>query len=94
MVRRSNIFITSLKYILLSAGLVIMVAPLLWMFRVSFMDIGQSISLANLLDSSFTFSNFTDLFVDIEIGTVMGSNLSLEPAPETEHHTGHDGSHH
>jgi len=68
MVRRPNIFLDILKYLLLSCGLVIMIAPLLWMFRVSFMEIGQSISLSNLLNPSFTFSNFTDLFTDINIG--------------------------
>ena len=56
------------RYILLLLVLLIMVGPLLWMFRVSFMRVGESIALHNLLTLSFTLSNFVDLFSGINIG--------------------------
>ncbi|MFZ5980298.1 MAG: carbohydrate ABC transporter permease [Candidatus Zixiibacteriota bacterium] len=75
MVRRTNILTGFVKYVLLIGILVIMVAPLLWMFRVSFMAPGQSISLGNILESGFTLRNFTDLFADIAIGRPLLNSL-------------------
>ena len=68
MVRRSNPLVGFVKYVLLLGGLAVMIAPLLWMFRVSFMEAGQSISFDRLFEAGFTLANFTDLFADIDIG--------------------------
>ena len=51
-----------LKYALLALVLFIMVFPLAWMFRVSLMEIGQSISIENLLASGISFGAYAQLF--------------------------------
>lgn len=58
----------SLKYLVLTLVLIIMVAPLLWMFVVSFGTAGSAISFSNLLETDFTLSNYADLFQTGNIG--------------------------
>lgn len=50
------------KYVLLALVLFIMVFPLAWMFRVSLMEIGSSISLENLLAGGLSFEAYAQLF--------------------------------
>ncbi|MCH7689705.1 MAG: carbohydrate ABC transporter permease, partial [candidate division Zixibacteria bacterium] len=50
------------KYTLLALVLFIMVFPLAWMFRVSLMEIGQSISIENLVASGISFEAYAQLF--------------------------------
>jgi len=52
----------ALRYFILTAILVIMIFPLLWMFRVSFMESGSAISISELFASGFTLGNYLDLF--------------------------------
>ncbi|UCD63835.1 MAG: carbohydrate ABC transporter permease [Candidatus Zixiibacteriota bacterium] len=53
---------TTLRYAVLLAVLVIMVFPLLWMFRVSLLETGASISLFDVSNLDFTLQNYLDLF--------------------------------
>ena len=68
MVGSRNLISEILRYIILSAVFVIMVFPLVWMFRVSLMQAGASISLASVLERGYTIQNFIDLFTSINIG--------------------------
>lgn len=56
------------RYIILSFILLVMVFPLLWMFRISFMNPGDGISMLNIFSSSFTFSNYLELFSQSNLG--------------------------
>lgn len=56
------------RYAVLGVVLVIMLFPLVWMFRVSFMTAGASITLPSLFSANFTLGNFTDLFTSGSIG--------------------------
>ncbi len=58
----TNKLTMTLRYVLLSIGLVIMLFPLVWMFLVSFMKAGSGLTLTELFSSPLTFSNFVDLF--------------------------------
>lgn len=66
MVRR--ILGPAVRYLVLGIVLIIMLFPLVWMFRVAFMSPGSSIALGSLFTGDFTFSNFTDLFTSGNIG--------------------------
>ena len=57
-----------IKYISLSLILIVMIFPLLWMFLISFTKPGQSIELLKILELSFTFDNYFDLFTTGNIG--------------------------
>lgn len=57
-----------LKYLVLSAILTVMVAPLAWMFIVSFNKAGSSISLSSFSAMNFTLQNYIDLFRAGNIG--------------------------
>jgi len=50
------------RYGLLLATFVVMIFPLLWMFRVSLMESGSSIVWVSVLESGWTFDNFLDVF--------------------------------
>ena len=62
---------TVLKYLILSFILFVMIFPLLWMFRISFLEAGQSISFQNILNYGFTLSNYIDLFKTGQIGQAL-----------------------
>jgi multiple sugar transport system permease protein len=63
-----------LRYILLSAVLVVMAFPLLWMFRVAFMETGASLAWYAALGSSWTLTNFRDLFVSANLGRALANS--------------------
>ena len=75
MVRRSTVFGDSLRYIVLSVILAIMLFPLLWMFRVALMEPGGSISVGSLTAAGFTLGNFVDLFTSTSIGRPLFNSL-------------------
>ncbi len=64
-----------LRYTMLLFILGIMIFPLLWMFRVSLMETGNSIQLDNLLGTSFTFQNYIDLFSNSQIGRYLYNSM-------------------
>jgi len=66
MVRNSQGRVVSaiVRYSLLSLLLLVMVLPLLWMFRISFMSAGSAIDLSTVLSANFSLSNYADLFRD------------------------------
>ncbi len=68
MVGCSNRMSHLLRYTTLSLLLVVMVFPLAWMFRVSFMEAGSGIGLQAIVAASWTFQNFRDLFVQAGLG--------------------------
>jgi len=59
---------SALRYGTLIGILIIMAFPLLWMFRVAFMQPGSDFALADLFGSSWTLSNFSDLFIQAKVG--------------------------
>ncbi len=73
MVRKSSNHI--MRYSILSIITLVMIFPLLWMFRVSFLGAGESISFGNLLSSSFTFTNFIDLFQINNMGVYLFNSI-------------------
>jgi len=64
-VRHTETAITTLRYAALTAVLLVMVFPLLWMFRVSLLEAGSGLSLGVIFGSGFTLQNYADLFADI-----------------------------
>ncbi|RKX26544.1 MAG: carbohydrate ABC transporter permease [Candidatus Zixiibacteriota bacterium] len=58
----------SIRYLLLIMVLVVMIFPLLWMFRVAFMESGSSISWHAVVGSGWTLGNFMDLFASGGLG--------------------------
>lgn len=52
----------TLRYLVLTVVLVIMVAPLVWMFLISFTSAGSSLSIFELDKIEYTFQNYLDLF--------------------------------
>ncbi len=64
-----------LRYSMLLVILGVMIFPLLWMFRVSLMETGNSIQFDNLLGASYTFQNYIDLFTNSQIGKYLYNSL-------------------
>lgn len=62
MVRRSGPTGRTIHYAVLGTVLLVMVAPLLWMMRVSLLPAGESLTGAVLLEAGITLANFIDLF--------------------------------
>jgi len=52
----------TIKYIILGLILIVMVFPLLWMFRVSLMPSASGLDLDNFISTSFTYLIYYDLF--------------------------------
>jgi multiple sugar transport system permease protein len=75
MVRRQSILSGVIRYLLLGFTLLIMISPLLWMFRVSLAPAGADIGLANLITSSWTLTNFVDLFTQAHIGRSLTNSI-------------------
>jgi multiple sugar transport system permease protein len=73
MVKRTHWSLTALRYAALSALLGIMVFPMLWMFRVSFLPAGSSLSGSDVLGGGLTLKNFSDLVTD---GTIVSALLN------------------
>lgn len=66
---------SGVKYCILTLLLVIMVFPLIWMFRISFLSAGTSITLSNIVSGAFTLSNYIDLFSNAHIGINIFNSL-------------------
>ncbi len=61
-------FRSLVKYCILAIVLVVMIGPLLWMFRVSLLSPGASISLSEITNIEFTLQNYYDLFQTSRMG--------------------------
>ncbi|MFQ5500530.1 MAG: carbohydrate ABC transporter permease [Candidatus Zixiibacteriota bacterium] len=66
-----------LKYGVLSALLLVMVFPMLWMFRVSLMPPGSSIALSEMFGTRLTMSNFGDLFSTLNMGQYLFNSIAV-----------------
>ena len=63
------------RYLSLTLLFIIMVFPLAWMFRVSFVPGGGRLGLSDLLTSGWTAANFTDLFAQASLGTALFNSV-------------------
>jgi multiple sugar transport system permease protein len=63
------------RYLALGAVLVVMVFPLVWMFRVSFMEAGSSIDFKAIVASGWTLVNFGDLFSRANLGRALFNSV-------------------
>ncbi|NOY88263.1 MAG: carbohydrate ABC transporter permease [FCB group bacterium] len=68
-------FLLFLKYIILTIILLIMIFPLLWMFRISLMPTGNGIGLINIVSSQITFNNYLELFRTSNMGRFLFNSL-------------------
>ncbi len=64
-----------IRYSMLLLILAVMIFPLLWMFRVSLMESGNSVAFENLFTSSFSFQNYLDLFATSKIGQYLFNSV-------------------
>jgi len=67
MVTHSSFVSRAGRYTLLGAVLLIMVFPLLWMFRISLLSPGTSLAISEIVGAGYTLSNYLDLFTSSEI---------------------------
>ncbi len=74
---RSTVLVSFCRYLLLSVILVLMIFPLLWMLRISFMGTGQAISMNQVLAAGFTFSNYIDIFSGNLIGRPLLNSIAV-----------------
>jgi multiple sugar transport system permease protein len=51
-----------IKYIILIAGMIVMIFPLLWMFRVSLLPTDLAITFGSILSSYYTLLSYNDIF--------------------------------
>ena len=72
--RKSQVSVT-LHYLLLAVLLVVMVFPLLWMFRVSVAPIGQALTMDLLATGGLTLQNFADLFTQANLGQALFNSV-------------------
>lgn len=75
MVGRGNVIAKAGRYVALAIVLIVMVFPLLWMFRVSFMETGAGISLSALLTTGWSLTNFADLFSQANLGQALFNSI-------------------
>ncbi len=75
MVGQRNRITESVRYLLLTAVLIVMVFPLLWMFRVAFMEAGSNMAFSGLATSSWTLTNFYDLFTAAHLGMALFNSI-------------------
>jgi len=74
--QRSSPLRLFIRYTMLIVILVIMVFPLLWMFRVSLQDAGAPIDISSLADTAtFTLTNYVDLFQSLRMGRYVFNSL-------------------
>jgi multiple sugar transport system permease protein len=66
---------TTGRYLALVSLLALMVFPLVWMFRVAFLDSGSGLNIAELITAQWTFANFTDLFTQANLGTALFNSI-------------------
>jgi multiple sugar transport system permease protein len=75
MVGSRSHFGAAARYVLLTAILLVMVFPLLWMFRVAVLEPGVGIGLETFGSSSLTFRNFVDLFARANLGRAFANSV-------------------
>lgn len=75
MVGRKNRLRAAARYMVLVPVLAVMVFPLLWMFRVAFMEAGSSFAFTALTESSWTLNNFSDLFTRATLGRALFNSI-------------------
>lgn len=68
MVTRRTVWFEVLRYSVLTLILLVMAYPLLWMFRISLMDITGSVTTSGWLSGGLTLANYTDLIAQIGLG--------------------------
>jgi len=67
-VTRRTVWFEVLRYSVLTLILLVMAYPLLWMFRISLMDITGSVTTSGWLSGGLTLANYTDLIAQIGLG--------------------------
>jgi multiple sugar transport system permease protein len=65
----------AVRYVALGLVAVTMLFPLFWMFRVSFMSPSDGTDLAALVSSAWTLQNFSDLFVQANLGRALFNSI-------------------
>ena len=75
MVDRRHPLLAAGRYISLTAVAVVMLFPLVWMFRVGFMSPVDGLSVAALTTTSWTFQNFRDLFTQAGLGWALFNSI-------------------
>jgi len=75
MVGRKSIPRAIARYLTLIPILAIMVFPLLWMFRVAFLETGSGVAWTAILGSSWTLGNFYDLFTAATLGRALFNSV-------------------
>lgn len=75
MVRRPSPLTAIGRYLVLLITLVVMVFPLLWMFRVALAHAGDSIGLNSWTTAGWTLSNFFDLFTQANLGRALLNSI-------------------
>lgn len=75
MVKTANRTRDVLRYLGLGLMLAAMAYPLLWMMRISVMDLTSSLGTSSWLEGGFTFSNFVDLLSSGGLGRAFGNSL-------------------
>lgn len=63
------------RYVTLTAILVVMVFPLLWMFRVSLSPVGETLGWVSLMAGGWTVSNYLELFQQANIGRALFNSI-------------------
>lgn len=56
-----------LRYAILSVALFVFVFPMLWMFRIALLPVGEPVAIDSISNSSFTLRNFIDLFATLDL---------------------------
>jgi multiple sugar transport system permease protein len=72
--RQSKLLLVG-RYLALTAIMLVMVFPLLWMFRVAFMTPGGGLGLESLLSVNWTLNNFVDLFAQANLGRALFNSV-------------------
>jgi len=65
---RRNIRFELLRYSVLGLILVVMSYPLVWMLRISLMDVTGSVAVSGWLSGGLTFANYVDLLTQVGLG--------------------------
>ncbi len=70
-----NLGPTAFRYAVLAAVLVVMIFPLVWMFRVSLMRVGEGLAIDRLFNTDFSLANYLDLFSTHRMGRYLLNSL-------------------
>ncbi len=63
------------RYLTLIPVLAVMVFPLVWMFRIAFLETGSGIAWQAITSSSWTLGNFRDLFTNARLGQALFNSI-------------------